>query len=367
MGIEIRLLTDQQQELEALYRFRYAIYRNKVGARVPEADQKLDQLMDAYDTVAYQYACFRNGDIIGSLRVFDCKDLEDSSPLATKYILGSALQEVGKNAIAFAGRLAVEQNARKGMLMVRLMQLAMREARQRGIRIGVLDCSAYLLPIYEGLGFKRYEEPFNDPVYGLKIPLLFLLGDYKGLSKIDSPLAEVAKEFGDDEEARDWYEQEYGTKQTAATNRSMDSITARFNELRSGGGNTLSLFSDFSEEEIAAVLRKSALIHANKGDLIICAGLNESFLFIILSGQVHVMNADDCQNHIATMGRGEFLGEIAFLTGSGRTKDVMAAEACDLLLINGEILHGILKRNNEIARKFHHNLSVALAMRMARR
>jgi predicted GNAT family N-acyltransferase len=365
MGIEIRLMT-YRQELEAMYRFRYSIYRNKVGARIPKADKILDQLTDAYDTVAYQYACFRDGDIIGSLRVFDYRDLEDPSSLVTKYGVGPALQNFGKNAVTFAGRLAVEQNARKGMLMVRLMQLAMREARQRGIRIGFLDCNGYLLPIYEGLGFKRYEEPFNDPVYGLKIPLLFLLGDHKGLSKIASPLADIAKEFGDDEAARDWYEQAYGGKQSTATSRSLESVTALLNELRSGEDNTVSLFSDCSQEEVTAVLRKCAIIHANKGDLIICAGLNESFLFLILSGQVHVMQTT-APTPVATMGKGEFLGEIAFLTGSGRTKDVMAAEPCDLLLINGEILHGIMKRNNDIARKLHRNLSVALAERMARR
>jgi predicted GNAT family N-acyltransferase len=366
MGVEIRRLTAHRQ-LEAMYKFRYSIYRNELGALIPEADQHNGQLTDLYDTIAFQYACLRNGNIMGSLRVFDCKDLEDPSPLATKYSLEPALQEFGKTAISFTGRLAVEQNARKAMLMVRLMQLATREARARGIRIAFFDCSAYLLPVYEGLGFRRYESPFNDPTYGLKFPLLFLLGDYSGLSQIASPLAEIAKEFGDDEEASEWYEQAYGGKQTAATSRGMESATALLNELRSDGENVLSLFSDFSHEEVTAVLRKCAIIHANKGDLIIRAGLNESFLFIILSGQVHVMNADDHQNHIATMGKGEFLGEIAFLTGSGRTKDVMAAEPCDLLLINGEILHGIMERNNDIARKLFRNLSVTLAGRMARR
>ena len=65
--------------------------------------------------------------------------------------------------------------------------------RQQGKRWGIGDCSQGLLPYYRHLGFVPYGQPFNDPIFGFKIPILLPYWDRQHLATCGSPILENAR------------------------------------------------------------------------------------------------------------------------------------------------------------------------------
>ncbi len=72
MALETRL-TRNPQELEAIYRLRFDVYYQELGSRLPPAVIEAGQLQDELDSVAYHYASFVDGQVVGCLRVVDLK------------------------------------------------------------------------------------------------------------------------------------------------------------------------------------------------------------------------------------------------------------------------------------------------------
>jgi len=84
----------------------------------------------------------------------------------------------------------------------------------------------------------------------------------------------------------------------------------------------LSLFADLSSpqlEEIAHTLDEEVFA---QGQRVLRQGMSGGHFFVILDGEAHVL-IDGEQR--AQLGRGEFFGEIAALTGDAPTADVVAA------------------------------------------
>jgi hypothetical protein len=74
------------------------------------------------------------------------------------------------------------------------------------MRVAFSDCSPKLLPLEAKLGFRPYGPPFQDPVFGLKVPILAVGGDLKFLQERRSPMLKACAPYGDDADARRWFE-----------------------------------------------------------------------------------------------------------------------------------------------------------------
>jgi predicted GNAT family N-acyltransferase len=128
------------------------------------------------DDVAYQYASFQEGQVLGSVRLLDLKDIQNDNALISRYSLQEIIKEWGRDVIAFTGRMAVAEKFRKSSLVLRLMAIATDEARHRGMRLAFLDCSPHLLPFYEACGFKRYAPLSMIRFSGLNNPCFSCFG-----------------------------------------------------------------------------------------------------------------------------------------------------------------------------------------------
>lgn len=93
------------------------------------------------------------------------------------------------------------------------------------------------------------------------------------------------------------------------------------------------LFTDFSPEELLALIQGLDLLTFEPGQIVIAEGEPGSSLLVVASGQVRVYVRNDVnhQVEIRRMGAGEFFGEISILTGQPRTATVVAAEPCEIL------------------------------------
>ena len=110
------------------------------------------------------------------------------------------------------------------------------------------------------------------------------------------------------------------------------------------------LFSDFSADELLAVIRGLRLVTAEPGDILVTEGAPGNSLFILTSGTVKVFVRDaGGDNHpIRKMTEGTFFGEVSILTGRPRSATIVAATACELLELDRETLDTISKTHPRV-------------------
>ena len=102
------------------------------------------------------------------------------------------------------------------------------------------------------------------------------------------------------------------------------------------------LFSDFSEEELVAVIHGMRLLSFEPGDIIITEGDAGDSLFVITTGTAKAFVRRDGRQSLAReMGEGTFFGEISVLSGKPRTATVTAATRCELLELDRATLDEI--------------------------
>ena len=100
------------------------------------------------------------------------------------------------------------------------------------------------------------------------------------------------------------------------------------------------LFSDFTHDELLAVIRGLELLTFEAGDVIVTEGEPGGSLFVISSGSCKAFARDPKgRNHrLRTMREGTFFGEISVLQGGPRTATVVAAGPCELLELDAPTL-----------------------------
>lgn len=96
------------------------------------------------------------------------------------------------------------------------------------------------------------------------------------------------------------------------------------------------LFENLSEEELGAVIKRMDLERFADGDIIITEGEPGTSMFVILGGEVKVFTTSKTGEniHLATLGSGDFFGEISVLTGRPRTATITASAETDLLRLD---------------------------------
>jgi CRP-like cAMP-binding protein len=92
------------------------------------------------------------------------------------------------------------------------------------------------------------------------------------------------------------------------------------------------LFSDLSEPQLERVVHTFEERMFSGGERILRQGLTGSGFFIILDGEVEIVIDGEAR---ATLGRGEFFGEVSILLGQPPVADVVATRPLRCLVLGG--------------------------------
>jgi CRP/FNR family cyclic AMP-dependent transcriptional regulator len=127
----------------------------------------------------------------------------------------------------------------------------------------------------------------------------------------------------------------------------------------------LSLFEGLSKQELAIV---AGLLHAREyhaGEVIFDEGEVGQAIYLLLDGQVTICRQGRPEDgHLATLGAGEFFGELGLLDDSIRTAQVRAATACKTAVLFREDFHGLMESHLRIAHKIGRQLLRHLGQRL---
>ncbi len=97
------------------------------------------------------------------------------------------------------------------------------------------------------------------------------------------------------------------------------------------------------------------------GDVLFMEGDTGGEMYVIQSGSVQVSKRiGDEERPLATLGRGEFLGEMAILNGKPRTASAIVLEDAKCLVIDGKTLETMITKSPEIAMRLVKKLAKRL-------
>jgi CRP-like cAMP-binding protein len=106
----------------------------------------------------------------------------------------------------------------------------------------------------------------------------------------------------------------------------------------------LATFTRLSDPQRAAFVRDALVREVPEGSRIVTHGEQASGAYFILDGEAAagIPEADGGYRGLSTMGPGDVFGEIAALTGSPRTADVVATRDSTLLEVPAEALRAVM-------------------------
>lgn len=114
----------------------------------------------------------------------------------------------------------------------------------------------------------------------------------------------------------------------------------------------VSLFSPLSEEELRLVAERLKRAPFLRGEALTRQGAKANWLYILEQGEaeVRVASADGrASQAVATLGSGDFMGEMGLMTGEPRAATVVALTDVDCYRLDREGFQEVLKRRPELA------------------
>lgn len=127
----------------------------------------------------------------------------------------------------------------------------------------------------------------------------------------------------------------------------------------------LSLFEGLSRTELGIV---AGLLHTREylaGEVIFDEGELGQAMYFVLEGQVAICRQGRPEDgHLATLGAGEFFGELGLLEDAVRTAQVRATLDCKTAVLFREDFHGLMDSHLRIAHKIGRQLLRHLGLRL---
>lgn len=114
------------------------------------------------------------------------------------------------------------------------------------------------------------------------------------------------------------------------------------------------VFADLAEPDLEALTDHAEKWSFAAGDTIVAEGDSASQFFIITSGEVAVsrITSEGEEVHLATLGPGQFFGEVGILAETRRTATVSAIDDVELLALTFQDFQDTLQRSDRTQRSF---------------
>ena len=357
---------ENDEEFRASYQLRYKVYVERMGRLKDKGDHKLKELRDDYDKNAKAVIAIKDGEAIGTLRLFWGGDVPFNQALIEAYHLTHFLKLLKEKQICIVERLMVDEKYRGSTTTLRMYKEVMHFVLSHHVEAVLLDCEPHHLNAYLKLGFRPFTEPYSYPGIGLVVPMVLITGDYEHLKRVGSPFGMLTREED--------------LSHCQHTNQLLEIIGRHANVISQSICNQTEflkqiyadpsllenkkpkIFDWLSDDEIKRLTEKSHIIECSLGDHIIEKDNAAKTMFIILSGIVEVRRDGELQ---AIITPGEVIGEIAFFLKIPRTASIIAAtDDVKILSLDEPSMSRLLKFESDLANKVLINLCCNLCSRV---
>ncbi|MGZ3182237.1 MAG: cyclic nucleotide-binding domain-containing protein [Telluria sp.] len=350
--------------LRQVYRLRYIVSVIELQKEQASADhvhrEIRDDLDDEHSTVL---AALVDGVVVGTLRItwgHEDLPLRLRQQFALQRFLRFRLDES-----SFNSRLAIDAFFRDGAAISALFDEAYTLVRERGSRVNFCHCTPGLVRLYEQLGYRRYEEAIVHPDSGFHIPMVMLTEDADHLRRVRSPLLRIAQRYRNEAEKENWFAREFPEYAMGGVHAGLvdeEFSRALVNEMYE---TEIALFKGLTPAATEKFVAASRVVKVPKGEAIVRHGDNGHEMYLILSGAAEVQRqVDGCTCTIATLGKGQIVGEMAFVSRRARTASVVAIDDVEVLVLTQQFIKDLTRTMPATVIQVLLNLSVILADRL---
>ena len=353
-GVEIDIAQTEEQK-NRVYEFRY---------KIEKGEDQPGIIKDEFDESAILIFAEANEEVVASFRINLCNEITLVDQVIQDYGLEN-FKEYSNNNFSFTSKLVLDPRWRNTTLLGKILNAAYQILRQKKIKFDFTDCSPALVQFYEHLGYRRYKSNYAKHNEGYRIPLVMLTEDINHLQRIKSPFVTIAEKSENSEETREWFSDKfpayigYVTERLIPMKEFWSFLSNRLNEQ----GNAL--LKDLSEEEVKKFLSAGIVLHAKEGDRIVKKGDLGNEMFMILKGSAEVCDwKGESKISLAIFGEGEVFGEMAFLSETARSADVVALSDLEVLVLTQAFMKNFMKMMPETANKVLFNFSLILIERL---
>jgi CRP/FNR family transcriptional regulator, cyclic AMP receptor protein len=112
--------------------------------------------------------------------------------------------------------------------------------------------------------------------------------------------------------------------------------------------STVDLFQSLSKRELQRLMATAKELSFGEGDLVVKEGDEDGRFFLLLEGDAHVVRG---KKTLATLGPGDYFGEISLLDGEPRSANVVAKSPLRTLSLARWNFRPLLEEHPPIARK----------------
>ncbi|HMX55110.1 MAG TPA: SulP family inorganic anion transporter [Leptospiraceae bacterium] len=127
----------------------------------------------------------------------------------------------------------------------------------------------------------------------------------------------------------------------------------------------IEVFENVDAEDLPLIQQCLESRSFSAGNTIFSSGDTSDNLFFIRRGVVRIMLPINShrQHHLASFGRGDFFGDMAFVDHEVRSAHAIAETDCDLYSLSRNVFDSLLAKDPQIGRQFYENLVRVLAHR----
>lgn len=360
--VEIRELVSEADHAAAAG-LAYEVYVEEMGILGHIADHAARRLYaDEVDGTTVLGA-FEGDRLVGCITLMHRAEAEFTDFYRQIFALHRFEGLVPAGEMAVVTRFLVAADRRAGMLTTRLMAMCLLTALQAGERLFFIDAQPHLVPAYERLGFRAYGAAFNYGDSGVGVPLVAGTFDRQRLEEVGSPmLGLLDPSSADPELAQRLVSRLEGNPvlSRATTPAAHAACTAEAVRLASEEGR---IFYGFSEAELTRILERAYVLTCSRDIKLVGRGQKTRSVYLILDGALEARLEDKR----VTMGPGEFLGEVAYLTRGERTADVVVtSDTARVLCLSEKTMAALSEGEPALSARFLGNLARLLATRISR-
>ena len=183
-------LIQTEEELQQVFRLRYDVYVEELGATMEHADHQHKALHDEWDATADIIGAWHNDELVGCVRL-NCSDTTD----VTEYepFLHPLAKKTCK--VSVGSKLVVAKAFRGTSLGARLCKAIYAQMHIRGAQLCYLTCRGNLVEMYRRFGWRICGAGVFHPEAGWVWPMVLLVQDYEYLQQIKSPFAPICAQY----------------------------------------------------------------------------------------------------------------------------------------------------------------------------
>lgn len=179
------------ESLREVYELRYLIYIEQMKREQKYADHAARQIKEPMDEDGVIFVARKAGRVVGTVRGNRASD--QSAAYYRSFYRIELFGDTDPNCIQITTKLMVLPELRSSGIPMQLLLRYTQNALKNGIRLDVMDCNDYLIPLFEHFGFLSYMGWAEHAEYGRVRPMFLAPDAHAHLRNVGSALAKMAQ------------------------------------------------------------------------------------------------------------------------------------------------------------------------------